>query len=171
MNASPPDSLATRLPIRIGQGLDSHRLELGKPLILAGITIQSPWGCVAHSDGDALWHAVMDALLGALALGDIGEHFPPSDEHYRNANSGTLATQVMALVDQHGYRVGNVDCTIRLEAPKLGPYKDTLRHQLATVLDCPMDWVSIKAKTGEGVDAVGTHRAIEVYAIVTLLSQ
>jgi len=152
---------------RIGQGYDLHRLVPDKKLILAGIEVQSPLGVEAHSDGDVVLHALMDALLGAAALGDIGEHFPPSDPAYKNANSQQLLAEVLTKLAPTKLTPVNVDVTIFLEKPKLSMYKDTFRHQIATLLGIEMDYVSVKAKTNEGLDAIGRSEAIA--ASVTVL--
>jgi 2-C-methyl-D-erythritol 2,4-cyclodiphosphate synthase len=150
-------------PYRIGQGYDLHRLVPNKPLMLGGIQIDSPVGSEAHSDGDVLLHSLIDALLGALGLGDIGDHFPPSDEQYKGMDSTTLLRRVQPLIAQTGYRVANVDVTVFLEKPKLGPYKLAIRENLARPVDC----VSLKAKTAERFPPVGTQEAIA--ASVTVL--
>jgi 2-C-methyl-D-erythritol 4-phosphate cytidylyltransferase/2-C-methyl-D-erythritol 2,4-cyclodiphosphate synthase len=161
---------ATRaLPSRMGQGWDLHRLVPGRPLLLGGVPVPSDLGEDAHSDGDVLLHAVIDAMLGAAALGDIGAHFPPSDEKWRGADSRDLTRRALALVSEAGWRIGNLDCTIVIERPRLGPYKESIRSSLAECLDVPTDAVSVKAKTKEGVDAVGEGRAVEAFAIASLV--
>ena len=119
------------LPYRIGQGYDIHRLLPGKPLMIGGLQIESPVGSEAHSDGDVLLHSLIDALLGACALGDIGDHFPPSDNQYKDISSTVLLQRVLPLIEKQGYRLGNLDATIFLEKPKLGPYKQAMREHLA----------------------------------------
>jgi 2-C-methyl-D-erythritol 4-phosphate cytidylyltransferase/2-C-methyl-D-erythritol 2,4-cyclodiphosphate synthase len=153
----------------IGQGWDLHRLAAGRPLILGGIEVPSDKGEEAHSDGDVLLHAIIDALLGAAALGDIGDHFSPSDEKWRGADSKDLARRAAALVREAGWEPGNLDCTIVLERPRLGPYKDAMRISIAECLGISPNAVSVKAKTKEGVDAVGEGRAVEAYAIAMLI--
>jgi 2-C-methyl-D-erythritol 2,4-cyclodiphosphate synthase len=152
---------------RIGQGYDLHRLMPGKPLLLGGIEIESPVGSQAHSDGDVLLHALIDALLGATGLGDIGDHFPPTDARYKNISSTVLLRQVLPLIKNAGFQSVNLDSTIFLEKPKLGPYKDKIREHLAFLLDLPLDCVSVKAKTAEKFPPIGTQEAIA--ASVTLL--
>jgi 2-C-methyl-D-erythritol 2,4-cyclodiphosphate synthase len=152
---------------RIGQGYDIHRLIADKPMMLGGIKIESPVGSEAHSDGDVVLHALIDALLGAAGLGDIGDHFPPSDEQYRNIASTVLLEKSLALVLQLGFSVVNVDSTIFLEKPKLAPYKLTIRENLSRLLAIPLECVSVKAKTAEGFPPVGTQEAIA--ASVTIL--
>lgn len=153
---------------RVGQGYDIHRLTPGRRLRLGGVTIDSPLGCEAHSDGDVLLHALIDALLGACALGDIGDHFPPSDARYRDIDSTTLLAETLTLLRRQGlHRLVNVDATVFLEQPKLYPYKETIRGTLATLLELSPDRVSFKAKTAEGFPPVGTREAVA--AAVTIL--
>jgi 2-C-methyl-D-erythritol 2,4-cyclodiphosphate synthase len=154
---------------RIGFGSDIHRLVPDRPLILGGVRIDSDLGAEGHSDADALTHAITDAILGALALGDIGTHFPPSDDRWRNAESFVFLRFAVGEMKQHGYRVANVDSTVHLERPKLRPFIDEIRIGLADALEVETGGVSIKAKTGEGVDAVGEKRAIRAEAAVLLL--
>jgi len=153
---------------RVGHGEDLHRLAPGKPLLIGGLLIDSPVGSDAHSDGDVLLHALVDAMLGALALGDIGDHFPPSDPQWAGADSSRFVAHALRLVEAAGYRVGNVDATVHLEAPRLYPHKQTIRELLACLLDIPVDRVSFKAKTGEGVAPVGTGEAIAASVVVLL---
>ena len=153
---------------RVGFGNDIHRLVPGKRLILGGVEIESDFGAEGHSDADALTHAVTDAILGALALGDIGTHFPNSDERWRNAESFVFLRFAVGLMKEHGYEIVNVDSTVSLEQPKLRPYIDEIRQGLAGVLETETNCVSVKAKTGEGVDAVGEGKAVRAEAIVLL---
>ena len=153
---------------RIGFGNDIHRLVLGKRLILGGVEIESDLGAEGHSDADALTHAVTDAILGALALGDIGTHFPNSDERWRNAESFVFLRFAVGLMKESGYEVVNVDSTVSLEQPMLRPYIDEIRKGLADALETETNCVSIKAKTGEGFDAVGEGKAVRSEAIVLL---
>ncbi len=153
--------------IRVGQGYDIHRLVSGKPLYLGGLLIDSTVGSDAHSDGDILLHALIDALLGALALGDIGDHFPPTDVQYRDIRSTLLLEKVMTLLQQKRAKLVNCDATVFLEAPKLYPYKPGIREALAQLLGLPVDQVSFKAKTAEKFPPVGTQEAIA--AAVTVL--
>ncbi len=157
--------------MRIGFGSDIHRLVHGRPLILGGVLIESDLGAEGHSDADALTHAVTDAILGALALGDIGSHFPPSDERWRNAESFVFLRFAVGEMKQRGYEVFNVDSTVHVESPKLRPYIDEIRKGLADALEVEMNRVSVKAKTGEGVDAVGERRAVRAEAVVLLQKQ
>jgi 2-C-methyl-D-erythritol 2,4-cyclodiphosphate synthase len=153
---------------RIGFGNDIHRLVAGKPLILGGVEIKSDKGAEGHSDADALLHAVTDAILGALALGDIGSHFSDKDERWRNADSVVFLSYTIGLMKEKGFRVVNVDSTISLEKPKLRPHIDAMRENLARILEVEIDAVSVKAKTGEKVDAVGENRAIKAEVIILL---
>jgi len=155
-------------PFRIGQGWDLHRLVAGRRLMLGGIEVPSDKGEEAHSDGDVLLHAIIDALLGAAALGDIGSHFPPSDPRWKDADSRVLAATATALVREAGYEPVNLDCTVVLERPRLGPWKNAMCDSIARVLGMDARAVSVKAKTSEGVDAVGEGRAIEASAAVIL---
>jgi 2-C-methyl-D-erythritol 2,4-cyclodiphosphate synthase len=153
---------------RIGFGSDIHRLVDGRPLILGGVRIESDLGAEGHSDADALTHAITDAILGALALGDIGTHFPNSDERWRNAESFVFLRYALGLMKQQGFSLANVDSTIHLEKPKLRPYIDQMREGIAEALETKIHTISIKAKSGEGVDAVGENRAVRADAIVLL---
>ncbi len=153
---------------RIGFGTDIHRLVVGRPLVIGGVVITSELGAEGHSDADVLMHAATDALLGALALGDIGTHFPNDEERWRNAESSEFLLYAHGLLKQRGYAVANLDSVIDLELPKLCPHIEQMRHNIATVLDIGIDQVSVKAKTGEKVDAVGEQRAIRAEVIVLL---
>jgi len=154
--------------LRVGFGSDIHRLAEGRPLILGGVTIDSDLGAEGHSDADALTHAVTDALLGALALGDIGTHFPNNDERWKNAESFVFLRYALGLVKQRGFSVVNVDSTIHLERPKLRDYIERMQEGMADALEVESSAISIKAKTGEAVDAVGEGRAVRADAIVLL---
>jgi len=153
---------------RIGFGNDIHRLESGKPLILGGVSIESKKGAVGHSDADCLTHAITDAILGALALGDIGQHFSDKDERWKNADSFVFLRYTVGLMKEKGFSVVNIDSTISLETPKLRPFIDAMRNNLAVAIEIEIDCVSIKAKTGEKVDAVGNSEAVKTDAIVLL---
>lgn len=153
---------------RVGFGSDIHRLVSGRPLVLGGVEIESDLGADGHSDADALTHAVTDAILGALALGDIGQHFPNSDERWANAESFVFLRYAVGLMKQNGYVLGNLDATVELERPKLRPYIERIIEALALVLEAESHSISVKAKTGEGVDAVGERRAIRASAVVLL---
>ncbi len=153
---------------RIGFGNDIHKLVTNRPLILGGVQIESDLGAEGHSDADTLTHAITDAILGALALGDIGSHFPNSDERWANAESFVFLRFAVGEMKQRGYSVGNVDATIELEEPKLRPYVERIADELHRVLETEPGSISIKAKTGEGVDAVGTRQAVRASAVVLL---
>ncbi|HEX8368876.1 MAG TPA: 2-C-methyl-D-erythritol 2,4-cyclodiphosphate synthase [Pyrinomonadaceae bacterium] len=153
---------------RIGFGNDIHRLIEGKPLLLGGVQVESDKGAEGHSDADALLHAAADAILGALALGDIGSHFSDKDERWRNADSVVFLRRAAGLMKEKGFRVVNVDSTVSLERPKLRPYIEAMRVNLAKILEINIDCVSVKAKTGEKVDAVGENRAIKAEVIILL---
>ena len=150
---------------RIGQGYDVHRLAEGRKLILGGVEIPYERGLLGHSDADVLTHAVMDALLGAAALGDIGCHFPDSDPAYAGADSLRLLDEVVSRLRQRGYRVGNVDATVLAQAPKLAPYLEQMRRNLARRLQVPVDAVSVKATTEEGLGFTGTGDGIAAHAV------
>jgi 2-C-methyl-D-erythritol 2,4-cyclodiphosphate synthase len=154
--------------MRIGIGYDIHRLEEGEKLILGGVEIPGQLGSVGHSDADALIHAVIDAILGAAGLGDIGEHFPPKDPAYRNISSRILLKRTMAKIREKKYSVANVDTVVILQKPSLLPHKERMRCNIAADLGVPVDVISVKAKTKEGVDAAGEQRAVEVHAAVLL---
>ena len=150
---------------RAGLGYDLHRLVPGRPLILGGVTIPSERGALGHSDADVVCHAVTDAILGAAALGDIGLHFPDSDPRWKDARSLDLLRQTVSMAVERGFEVGNVDVTVILELPKLGGHIGQIRRSLATVLGIETDRISVKAKTNEGVDAIGRGEAIAAHAI------
>ena len=154
--------------IRTGLGYDIHCLKRGRPFLLAGINIPSVKGEDAHSDGDVLAHAVSDAILGASALGDIGEMFPPSDPKYKNADSMVLLLNVFAHVKNAGWKIVNLDCLIICETPKILPYRDEIRKSLAAVLEIPLDCVFVKGKTAEKLGPVGKGKAVEAYVICLL---
>jgi len=154
--------------IRIGHGYDAHRLTAGRKLILGGVDIPHVKGLDGHSDADVLTHAVCDAILGALALGDIGKHFPPSDSQYKNANSLYLLKQVMALLNN--WTIGNIDTTIVAQAPKLAVYIPLMRENLAAALGTALENVNIKATTEEGMGFTGCGEGIAAHCVVCLLA-
>jgi 2-C-methyl-D-erythritol 2,4-cyclodiphosphate synthase len=156
------------MSFHIGFGNDIHRLETGKPLILGGVRIASDRGAVGYSDADALAHAVTDALFGALALGDIGAHFSDKDPKWKNADSFVFLKQAIEMMKEKGYSVVNVDSTIDLETPKLRPFIQAMRENLARALEIEIECVSVKAKTGEAVDAVGKSEAVKAGAVILL---
>ena len=153
---------------RIGIGNDVHRLAAGRPLILGGVRVESAHGAEGHSDADALAHAITDAILGALCEGDIGVHFPDRDPQWKDADSLQLLARVVWLATREGFRVGNVDATVMLERPRLRPYIQKMREKLCAILNVEVGCVSVKAKTGEGLDAVGEGRAVRAQAVVLL---
>jgi len=153
---------------RIGFGNDIHQLVSGKPLILGGVEISADKGALGHSDADALLHATTDAILGALALGDIGSHFSDKDVRWKDADSFVFLKHTVELMKEKGFRVVNVDSTISLEKPKLRPFIDKMRENLARILEIKIDCVSVKAKTGEGLGEVGKEKAIKAEAVVLL---
>ncbi|HKE55605.1 MAG TPA: 2-C-methyl-D-erythritol 2,4-cyclodiphosphate synthase [Pyrinomonadaceae bacterium] len=155
---------------RIGIGHDTHRLVEGRPLVLGGVRVASERGADGHSDADALSHAVADAILGAICEGDLGVHFPDSDPQWRSAESLDLLSRVMWLVRERNLHVVNVDATVLLEAPKLRTYIDAMRENIAGVLGVETGCVSVKAKTGEGLDAVGQGLAVTAQAVVLMES-
>jgi 2-C-methyl-D-erythritol 2,4-cyclodiphosphate synthase len=151
--------------MRIGFGYDNHHLVPGRALILGGVHVPSTLGPEAHSDGDALIHALIDALLGACALGDIGQLFPPSDEQYRNISSRILLQRTLRVLSEAGFKPRNVDATVLLETPRLGPHIQQMRSTLSSDLGIPPAAISVKAKTKEGLGPTGQGRAVEAYAV------
>lgn len=154
--------------MRVGFGYDSHRFEEGRRLVLGGVEFPGETGLKGHSDADVLIHAVIDALLGAAALGDIGSHFPDADAKWKGADSAKLLEAVVAEVAAAGYRVGNVDATVVCERPKLRPKVDEIRARLARLLNVAVSQLSIKGKTNEKLDDVGAGLGIEVHAVALL---
>lgn len=154
--------------MRSGLGYDIHLLKSGEKLILGGVDIPSPVGTVGHSDADALLHAIIDAILGAASLGDIGEHFPPSDPAYGGISSRELLKKAVAMVSERKYGIVNVDATIILQKPSLASYKREMCANIAADLRIDVGSVNVKAKTAEGVGAVGEQRAVEAQAVVLL---
>ena len=154
---------------RVGFGYDSHRLEAGLKLRLGGVDIASDRGCVAHSDGDAVIHALCDALLGAAALGDIGTHFPDNDMAFKGIDSTVLLQRTVELLHQKGWQVHNADVTIVLERPKMVDYKPLMQKSLAELLQIPVDAMSVKAKSNEGMGFTGHGEGVAVMAAVTLV--
>jgi 2-C-methyl-D-erythritol 2,4-cyclodiphosphate synthase len=154
--------------VSTGIGWDSHRLVEGRPLVLGGVEIPYERGLAGHSDADVLAHAVVDALLGAAALGDIGQHFPDTDERWAGADSMALLRAVVALVAERGLHVGHVDTTVVMELPKLGPHREAIRAGLADALGLSADQVNVKASTGEGMGFVGRGEGVAALAVATL---
>jgi 2-C-methyl-D-erythritol 2,4-cyclodiphosphate synthase len=157
-------------PFRIGQGWDSHRIEVGLPLILGGVTIPSEFGLAGHSDADVLFHAATDAVLGALALGDIGLHFPDTAPEWKGASSLQFLQHAIKLAADRGYRLINIDSTIVLERPKLKDFRQQIRESLAFATGLTVDLVSVKFKTAEKVGPVGEGRSCEATAAVLLIA-
>lgn len=155
--------------MRIGQGYDLHRLVEGRPLILGGVHIPHDRGLDGHSDADVLCHAITDALLGALALGNIGQHFPDTDPAYKDADGIDLLRRAYGMLRERGYRLANLDATIIAQKPKLLPHLDAMRQNLSETLECDVDAVSIKAKTNEHVGPEGRQEAISVHAVVLVV--
>lgn len=154
--------------IRIGHGYDVHRLVEGRKLIIGGVEIQWEKGLLGHSDADVLLHAIADAILGALALGDIGKHFPDTDPSYAGADSLELLGEVASLARREGYEVGNVDGTVVAQRPRLAPHVPLMRERIAVALGCPVDRVSVKATTTEGLGFTGTGEGIAAHAVVLM---
>jgi len=159
---------ASVAPFRIGQGYDIHALVEGRPLILGGVTIDYHKGLLGHSDADALLHAITDALLGAAGLGDIGRHFPDTDESYRGADSRVLLRETLSLVQATGYQIGNIDASVICQAPKLAPYIPQMVAYIAEDLRTSPQHVNIKAKTNEKLGHLGRGEGIAVHAVALL---
>jgi len=154
--------------VRTGLGLDTHAFAPGRPLILGGVDIPHEEGLTGHSDADVLTHAVIDALLGAAGLGDIGQHFPDTDPRFAGADSIGLLRTVVQYLGERGFTIGNVDATVVLERPRLAPYRDAIRERLAGTLGLPADAVNVKATTGEGMGFVGRGEGAAALAVATL---
>lgn len=155
--------------MRIGQGFDVHALVSGRDLIIGGVNIPFDRGLLGHSDADVLLHAVCDALIGAAGLGDIGTHFPDTDPRFRGADSRVLLREVAALIDARGFRLGNLDCTIIAQAPKMAPHIPRIREHIAADLDVDVQAINVKAKTAERLGALGRGEGIAAEAVVLLL--
>ena len=155
---------------RIGIGNDTHRLMEGRPLMLGGVLVSSDRGGAGHSDADALLHAIADAILGALCEGDLGVHFPDSDPQWQDANSLQLLSRVVWLAHERNFQIVNLDSTVILETPKVRPYLLSMRENIAEVLGVEVSCVSVKAKTGEGLDSVGLGLAVSAQAVVLIKS-
>ena len=158
------------MTMRIGQGFDVHQLVAGRKLVIGGVEIAHDKGLLGHSDADVLLHAICDALLGAAALGDIGRHFPDTDERFRGADSIVLLAEAMKRVRAEGWRIGNVDSTIVAQAPKLAPHIAAMRARIASALEIEPAAVNVKAKTAEKLGPVGMGQSIEARAVVLLLA-
>jgi 2-C-methyl-D-erythritol 2,4-cyclodiphosphate synthase len=159
------------IPFRIGEGWDVHALVPGRKLIIGGVDIPFERGLLGHSDADVLLHAITDGLLGAAGLGDIGRHFPDTDERFKGADSIVLLTEAARRVRERGLQIGNVDSTVIAQSPKLAPYIDAMRQRIAQALDLAPDFVNVKAKTAEKLGPVGQGLAIEARAVVLLTVQ
>ncbi|VAX25985.1 2-C-methyl-D-erythritol 2,4-cyclodiphosphate synthase [hydrothermal vent metagenome] len=153
---------------RIGQGFDAHRFQAGRKLVLGGVAIDSERGLLGHSDADVICHAVCDALLGALALGDIGKHFPDSDMRYKGISSLILLEKVTEMVDSKGYWLGNLDIVVAAESPKISPYILDMRNNIASSLGADLSQISVKATTTEGLGFTGRGEGIAVWAVALL---
>lgn len=154
--------------LRIGYGEDIHRLGAHRPLRLGGIEVPFSQGLIGHSDADVLLHALMDAMLGAAALGDIGQHFPDSDERYLNIDSAILLKSIYQLLKENNWEIVNIDLTLILEQPRIAPFKEQIRARIAELLNLEITQVSLKATTNEGLDAIGRGEAIKAVAMVLL---
>lgn len=154
--------------MRIGQGYDAHCFAEGRRLVLGGVEVEYEQGLAAHSDGDVVLHALCDALLGAAALGDIGQHFPDRSDEFRNIDSRILLRRVVALVGEQGYRVGNADLTIVAQAPKIAPHIELMRERIAADLQIDVGQVNVKATTTEGMGFAGRSEGIAAYAVVLI---
>ena len=157
--------------MRIGIGYDVHRLVRGRPLILGGVKIDSEWGLEGHSDADALLHAISDAMLGALALGDLGHHFPDSDPRYRGIASMKLLARIMTLVHGRAYRLHNLDAVVIAQKPRLAAYIPAIRRNLADLLATDLGSISVKAKTAESLGALGRGEGIAVHAVCLITQE
>lgn len=155
--------------LKVGIGYDVHALVEGRPLILGGLEIPHERGLLGHSDADVLTHAIMDALLGALALGDLGKHFPDTDERYRGISSIKLLEHVMVLMKERGYKIGNLDCILVAQRPKIAPFILKMREELAKILGTNLDNVSVKATTTERLGYEGREEGMSAQAIVSLI--
>ena len=156
------------MSMRVGIGEDLHRVDDGRTLVLGGVIIEEGPGLSGHSDADVLFHAITDAVLGAAALGDIGHYFPPSDPRYAHADSADFLRKALELARADGWEVVNIDSTVRAERPKLAPYIQHIRERIAEVVGVGLKAVSVKAKSGEGLDAVGRGEAMAAIAVVLL---
>ena len=154
--------------IRIGQSTDIHQLVKGRKLILGGVEIEHEMGLLGHSDADALLHAIAESILGALARGDLGKHFPDTDERYKDMNSLWMLRQVYKIMEEKGYAIGNLDAMIMIERPKMAPHIPTMRKHVAEALCCDMEQVSIKATRGEKLGFVGREEGVQAQCVVLL---
>ncbi len=154
--------------MRIGQSTDIHRLVEGRRLVLGGVEIASDLGLLGHSDADALTHALAEAILGALALGDLGKWFPDTDPKWEGVDSQVILREVARMMDERGYRIGNADCLVMIERPKMAPHIQKMRENFASALSCGIDQISVKATRGEGLGFVGERKGVQAFAVVLL---
>ncbi len=154
--------------MRIGQSTDIHRLCEGRKLVLGGVEIPSDLGLLGHSDADALTHAAAEAILGALALGDLGHWFPDTDPKWEGVNSQIILKEVAAMMKDKGYRIGNLDCLVMIEKPKMAPHIQQMRENFAAALECDIEKISVKATRGEGLGFVGERKGVQAQAVVLL---
>jgi 2-C-methyl-D-erythritol 2,4-cyclodiphosphate synthase len=154
--------------MRVGFGYDSHRFDTAVPLVLGGVAIPDHPGLAGHSDGDAVAHAVIDALLGAVAAGNVGSHFPPSDDQWKGADSMDLLTRTVRILEGRNYQVVNVDVTVVCETPRIGPHQEAMREALGRVLGIGRDAVSVKGKSNEGMGWIGAGEGLAVYAVAAV---
>jgi 2-C-methyl-D-erythritol 2,4-cyclodiphosphate synthase len=154
--------------LRSGIGYDVHRTATGRPLILGGVRFESDWGLDGHSDADVLMHAVGDALLGAMSLGDLGEHFPPSDPRWKDVAGAELLERIRAMLEAHGGRIVHVDSMLVAEAPRVADRRDAMRTNIAAALRIPLETVSVKATTHEGIGAIGRGEGIAAWAVASV---
>jgi len=159
------------MPFKIGHGVDTHQLESGCDLIIGGVKIPFHKGSKGHSDGDVLYHAIVDALLGATALGDIGYHFPSSDVRWKDANSEKFLSHVFSLVSDKGYTISNIDSTILLQAPQVSPHIQQMKENISQILDISIDCVSVKATTTDHLGYIGNGDGLTAHAVVLLEHQ
>lgn len=157
--------------LKIGSSMDIHPLVKGRKLILGGITIESEYGCYAHSDGDVLLHSITEAIIGALGKGDLGEHFPDSDDKYKDIDSSILLNNILGIMKKEHYVINNLDCSIILEKPKLGKHKEKIRQNVARLLSINEANVNIKAGTMEGIGEIGKNEAIMAFCSILLESE
>ena len=157
--------------MRIGQSKDIHRLVSGRKLILGGIEIPYEKGLLGHSDADVLLHAIIESIIGAMGEGDIGKHFPDTDEQYEGISSLVLLSKTKELMDLKGYKIGNIDSLIMIEKPKMAPYISLMRENVAKVLDCDINQINIKATRGEGLGYIGKGEGVEAYSICLLIEK
>ena len=162
------DGKETEVMMRIGQSTDIHRLAEGRKLVLGGVEIPYEKGLVGHSDADALTHALAEAILGALALGDLGKWFPDTDPKWEGMNSQIILKEVARMMKEKGYHMGNADCLVLIEKPKMAPHIQKMRENFALALDCPIDQISVKATRGEGLGFVGRGEGVCAQAVVLL---